>query len=334
MCKLFIMTNTSKIKNIVTASKTIYEHITKHERDGFGYMVVGDKGTFGERSIQDDFESRLFTKKALINLPIVEQTTNTFGIVSKPVGAGVWHGRTSTNDLNLLNTHPIKVEGWYLSHNGVVSNKGPAHKMNTTNDTEHLAYYMANGGIKAVEANLSGYYAFGAIDPKGRLHITRDNNATLFIGYSEVLESYMIATTIDLLESIAKDMKAKLSLVEKMADNIYSLWNGNNIVSFQEIEPIGIQRYEAQYTSKSLSYLGESSRTPYKSDFNEYGPEPTYREASFEPNELDLVDESYCIYLDGTEIDYLAFSKMTDLQQLQCVITRPDGTVMDMEEVA
>lgn len=340
MCKLFIMTNTAKIKNIVTASKTIHSHITKSERDGFGYMVVGEKGIFGERSIQKSFESRLFTKKSIINLPIVEPTTNTFGIVSKPIGAGVWHGRTSTNDLNIVNTHPIRVEGWYLSHNGVVSNKGPAYKMTTTNDTEHLAHYMANGGIAAVESNLSGYYAFGAIDPAGRLHVVRDDNATLYMGFSSVLDSYMIATTVDLLEGIAKEMGAKLSHIEKMADNMYSLWDGNSIALFQDIEPLGVQRYESQYASKSLAYLGEGSyersfaKVPYESKFNENGPAPSYHEASYEPSELDMVDESYCIYLDEREIDFLEFSKMDEMQQRQCVITRPDGTLIDMEDVA
>lgn len=326
MCKLFIMTNTTKIKNIVKASETIHKHITKTERDGFGYMVVGAKGTFGERTIQKDFDSRVFTKRAVISLPITEPTANTFGIPAKLTGPGVWHGRTSTNDLNILNTHPIKVSGWHLSHNGVVSNKGPAYQMHTSNDTEHLAHYMANGGIKAVEANLSGYYAFGAIDPQGRLHLVRDNNATLFMAYSDVLESYMIATTVDLLESIASEMKANISHIEKLADNMYSLWDGNNIVTYSDIKPLGVERYESKYAAKSLSYLDQDY------GFNEFGNVKT--EPTYEPNELDLVDEAYCIYLGEREIDFIEFSKLDEVQQRQCVITRPDGTLIDMEDVA
>lgn len=338
MCKLFIMTNTSKIKTLKTTTKIIYDQITAYEKDGFGYMVVGEKGTFGERTIQDAFDSRLASKRAVINSPIIEVTANTFGIPAKLTGPGVFHGRTSTNDLNILNTHPIRVDGWFLSHNGVVSNKGLAYKMNTTNDTEHLVHYMANGGIKAVEDNLSGYYAFGAIDPNGRLHMVRDSNATLYMAYSEVYESYLIATTADLLIDIAKDMKAYISHIEKVADNIYSLWEGNTIISYQDIKPMGVDKYASSYASKSLSYLQQDFKHDFKDQkygFNEYGN--AYTEAvdpSYEPSELDVVDESYCIYLGDREIDYIEFTKLDSVQKMQCVITRPDGTLIDMEDVA
>jgi len=107
MCKILVLTNTEKIKNIKTVSEVIASHLQDDQPDGYGYAFVGEKGLYGERTIAENFISHINKNKTLVPKDIINVTYNDFGTLSKPTGGAIFHGRTSTNVKGLLNTHPI-----------------------------------------------------------------------------------------------------------------------------------------------------------------------------------------------------------------------------------
>lgn len=323
MCKVFCISNMSKLKSVDKSIEVIAKHITKYETDGFGYAIHGAKGIYGERTTEPSTFEVSFNR-AVLNLPFVESNYNRFGDKAKPIGAGIFHGRTSTNHATLINTHPIIKHDWTLIHNGVVSNQGPAYPMITTNDTEHLVHYMASGGLDAVAKNLSGYYAVAAFSPDKKLHIFRDDRATLYMAFSETLDSYIVATTSELIKSVCTELKWEYSVIGEVSANSYFILNGNDVESMSTFKPLGSTKYEDSYASKSLSYID--------------GVETEYH--GFTPSEVQFLEEIRQ-YADNTYkfYDYrhhqLSLSEFLDLEvdeQLTCIVVRSDGTLVDPED--
>ena len=118
MCKIVVFTNVSEVKKIDKLIDVVSGELAKYESDGFGYAIEGTNGVFGERSLEtDNFKSSMGRKTLSFNW--LTELNNSFGVKSKVNGAAIFHGRTSTNDVNILNTHPIVKNGHYLIHNGV-----------------------------------------------------------------------------------------------------------------------------------------------------------------------------------------------------------------------
>ena len=184
----------SKVKQQNKLINTAAKLLSEYEKHGFGYVAQGERGVFGERSLSPSTFKTSFDVSDF-EAPFVENKSNTFGVKTKFSGSVLFHGRTSTNDISLINTHPINKRGWSLIHNGVVSNHGPKYEMTTTNDTEHLVEYLSTVGVSGIEQHLSGYYAIAAIAPDGITHILRDDTATLFVARVDSIDSYIIATT-------------------------------------------------------------------------------------------------------------------------------------------
>lgn len=170
MCKVMAFSNFSKFKSMENAVNNALVQVTHEETDGYGYAIQTKSGVFGERGLNTE-NCQFNMNKTDLNLPFIQKNTERFGQLDKVIGAAIFHGRTSTNQVNLINTHPINKNGWSLIHNGVVTNHGPKYKMVTSNDTEHLVHYLSEKGIHELAKNLTGYYAVCAIDPKGQLHV-------------------------------------------------------------------------------------------------------------------------------------------------------------------
>jgi predicted glutamine amidotransferase len=341
MCKVIALTNTAKLKDVETAVNAVHKHITKSERDGFGWAIQGDKGVFGERTTLKEFKFRHDKNQFAIKLPIIKPTYNQFGALSSKRGAGIFHGRTSTNDATLLNTHPVQRNGWTLIHNGVVHNTGEKYDMLTTNDTEHLVHYLSTTGITGIETHLTGYFAIAALDPNGRLHVCRDNIARLHVAWVPKLESYMFATTPDLISDICKQLKLKVGPIDVVQDNIYMIFEGNELVHQQTISPRGYTQVEANFMSKSLKYLDDDKTYnnrvyTYETPSERVSGGSNYESADYDSylEELDALDDSYEIYLYDKQIDILEFRKLDECTRMQCVITRADGTVVECETYA
>jgi hypothetical protein len=334
MCKIFVTTKTDRIQKLAKATETIARHLLEVEQDGFGYAVQGSRGAFGERTTRETFESRFEREHLVIKAPIFEETANTFGLFSKPFGAGIFHGRTSTNHKTLVNTHPMRRNEWTLIHNGVVTNHGPTYAKDTTNDSEDVVHFLSTDGIGAIEKHLSGYYAFAALDPKGRLHVGKDATARLFVANCETLGSLIFCTTEELMRDICKALKWKIGPVERVKDNIYLIFDvDGNLVEQTEIKPRGVSYRESRHSSLSLGY--EMKTISNYAETYEDTYQPASRYAVEEDKYYDFlaecsrVDESYEIYdLYMAPMSLAQFKRLDDIAKAECIIYRPDGSLM------
>lgn len=338
MCKIIVFTNASKLKQKTDARK-IAAILSASQRDGFGYAIQGKNGVFGERTIKPlSYTSRFGMPKN--DLPWVQSTHETFGEPSIATGAAIFHGRTSTNEVSLRNTHPIAKHGWNLIHNGVVNNTGEKYDMLTTNDSEHVLHFLNRGGVDDVAKNLTGYYAVAAISPENRLHVFKDATARLFSGYSKKLDSFIFGTTLDILEELCDDLKLGDITFEPVLDNIALVFEGNNLISHETFKSRGYSQSEAQFAGASLgrtlpsvsntgaySYL-DSARSELQSITSD---QKTLDNKIFEYwEELDSADASFSFAdVNGNALTWDEFHRLSDTQKCYCTITRGDGTILE-----
>lgn len=334
MCKLFIMSNASKLDPEVDI-ETIADNLLAVERDGFGYAIQGHLGVFGEKSADDQFITQLYDSFPRPQSE-VRLFQSSFGKVSRITGAAIFHGRTSTNKSGIKNTHPMQKSGWHLIHNGVVSNQGAPYKKLTDNDSEDVLHYLINGGIDAIADNLSGYYAFGAIGPDGTLHVARDYSATLHIAWSASHDTWVFCTTKNLMNKIAGQIGMKLKHFGEMKRDYYFTMKGNKILSEKDFESLGYSKTEAAFASKSLGKNLPAAES-YADDTNpnRLSAWDNYESVSSLAdlwNEIYDLDETYAIWDgNGREISVTQFTKLNILQRLACEIVREDGTTLDTE---
>lgn len=328
MCKIATFTDASKLDVKQTVNK-IGNILLDLEPDGFGYAVAGESGIFGEKCIDRRFFSRLGSKPN--PKKAIKKKYELFGSPSKATGPMILHGRTSTNFEGLINTHPMVKDEHYLIHNGVVTDHGPKYAKATGNDSEDVLHRFL-GGIEHVEKNLTGYYAFSCIAPDGKLHVVRDSIAELYIGWLPKLETYLIATTPELLKRIADLLKTKLGPVDEVRDNVYMIFNGNEIEHCQDIVSRGWERREAQYASLSLGreiieYNSGKTTVKYEPENSVFNDSALLESSN---GTIDEIDETYEIYdQNDREITFLEFCKLDPVSKLQCFVVRPNGTVID-----
>jgi predicted glutamine amidotransferase len=261
VCKLFALTNVSNVKVNKRLLKVINETITETDRHGFGYAVLGQSGKLGgERSMEPSRFNPLLESRGKLHahrLPFVEKTSNTFGKLDLDKGkALIAHGRFSTNVHSLENTHPFYNGKIALAHNGVVqdSTNGVKALLKTTCDSEILLRYWETQGINGIVNNVTGYYAMLILDRVGKLHVIRDSIANLYITYVKDIDSYMIATTDEILETIADKMKWDIENIEAIKDNQHIVFDGNTVTHNAEISPKG--KTSALWTQAERDSLG------------------------------------------------------------------------------
>lgn len=353
MCKVVLFTNMRHI-DVKRAANVLGPELLSMERDGFGYAVQGKRGQFGEKYVGKHFESRLGRRKD-IGLPIVKKQYSFFGVQSEPVGPGIFHGRTSTNVKGLSNCHPMQRDGWSLVHNGVVTNHGEKYPKATDNDSEDVLYHLIKG-MESVEKSLSGYYAFGAIDAKGLLHVAKDATASLYVAYSKTKETYIFATTAALIELASSELKLKVGPIDEVEDNVYMTFALNDLASKRDIKPLGYSYVESKYASQSLgrslystglSYGGLEDRSrdfKFDSEAKETSTEVGIGKDGVESvefssldedsyyawrHEVDSMDAAWTIETeDGTSLTVEEFRRLDFATQERCTVTRPDGTTL------
>ncbi len=290
MCKIFAITDMTNVEITSKLIQVVKNNVAKvPDNQGFGYAVLGSNGHMGgERSI------RVKTFKALtaINtsqskieeLPFVEKTSNRFGNLTMAMQAPksfIAHGRLSTNTVNLFNSHPFSNGEIAMIHNGVVYDAvgSVKHLLKTNNDSEIIFRYWEKNGMNAVEENVSGYYALAILDKRdGTLHIARDDKATLYIAWVRTINSYMIATTAEIIHNVCKEMKWKYDGAEAIVNNHYAVFDRNEIKSNRDINPLEFKNYEADdnFNEKAAKALGVKE---YKyTDDDDDGDIPSYRE--------------------------------------------------------
>lgn len=336
MCKILIIPNASKIDCMTKFSKAA-SHWLKDMRDGYGWIALGDQGAFGERTTTPDLYRDVpkhGERMPYAKIPSAE--LQFFGKPSKVQGAAMFHGRVSTNDHNMLNTHPIEREGYYIIHNGVVTHHGETYLMNTTNDTEHVLFNFIQGGIDNVAKNLTGYYATGIIDPNGQLHVMRDAIASLHVAWSDTLNSPIFATTSDIIKQVGKYLNESLD-IHAVTENSYMVFNrSGELTEHSKFKSRGYDSYSASLSSKSL---GKSLTWSDTASYS-WRDDDTYFDAdSFEVydlvsddflDEIERLDDSYTI-LDrhGVELTVKQFEQLRLVDQANCLIERQDGSFLD-----
>lgn len=256
MCKVLMLTNGSNV-DIQKFLNSAAPVLTKTDDDGFGWAAYGKSGVFGEKTlVTANFKTRAFdgTQSFLSRLPNAIRSYEQFGSKDDIVGPVLVHSRTSTNDVNIANTHPICRNDHYIIHNGVVENEGGEYAMLTTNDTEHIVHYLTTQGIEGVENNLSGYYAFGIIDPDGGLHVGKCDTAQLHVTFVSSVDSFMYATTTSIIEKICTEMDWHYEPIAIVADSSYVIHAGNDVTYHQSINPIGVRSsFQRSMMGKSLN---------------------------------------------------------------------------------
>lgn len=327
MCKIIAFTNGNKLDLIKTVN-ILGNELLASEPDGFGYAAQGKKGIFGEKSISKEFNSRI--NKRLFNpIQLINRDYETFGEYSEVDGPLILHGRTSTNKSGLINTHPMIKQGNYLIHNGVVNDHGPKYPMTTSNDSEHVIHRFLEG-IDSLETHLTGYYAFANIDTNGHLHILRDSLAQLYMTYSESHDTFIFATTKDLIDFIAAELSMVIGPIDKVKDDIYCIFHGNMLAHSQEINPRGYDYYSASKAKLSLGYdLDDNDETPrYSQDWQEYRDNDS-DDYWLTQEFLDAVEEvdDTCAILDGDNRSISAheFHLLPLFLKKQCLIETNDG---------
>ena len=263
MCKIFAMTNVSQVKFNRRFVGIVRDEVCRlSDKDGFGYAVLDNEGNIGgERTIMPKSFRPLGENPAdrvVYKSPIVLKSSNMFGHINvESPKSFIAHGRLSTNKQTIENTHPYTNGEVALIHNGVVQDSSNLIKnLVTDNDTEILLRYWERGGIKEIEQHVSGYYALAILDKKGLLHIARDNKAMLYMTYCRTVDSFIIATTVDIIKNVAKRMKWNIEQPEQILDNTYAIFNGNDIVSYESISPIKTSTTMGYSARKALGYGG------------------------------------------------------------------------------
>jgi hypothetical protein len=247
MCKVFAMTNVSQFKVNAKFISTVRNEVCRHaDQDGFGYALLSKKGEIGgERTMRPlNFRPLIDPTgpKTTKQLPIVLDADNSFGKIDLTCPKTfIAHGRLSTNQVSLPNTHPfVSDEGDIaLIHNGVVRDPTDGIKKNLVSscDSEILLRYFERGGVEAIEKMVYGYYAVAAVDKNGLMHLFRDDRADLYIAWCKTVDSFIIATTAEIIRNVAKEMKWKIEHPEEILEKSYTVFDSNNILSHRAISP-------------------------------------------------------------------------------------------------
>lgn len=240
MCKLFAVSNTERM------SKTLlYDTIAfvsklygESQRDGLGFSVQSNKQRYTERYANPKNYCGVGRLKEALNTVDSFFTEKLKGEFESPewkltegTGPLIIHGRTSTSEVNLMNTHPFTKNAWTLAHNGVVAWDGEARKMETTCDSEHLLNCYAMGKGTDDLKYLSGWAAWVAINPSGLLVAGRDEITPLHLSYSKKYETYFIATQKSDLEDYMKKigLKNQAAIMIRANSETTFLRDGNKV---------------------------------------------------------------------------------------------------------
>ena len=259
MCKIFVMTNVSKLTNkqIESIVNVVHGKMSS-EKHGFGFLYSTKNGFFGRKFTNpNDFKVNPSSFGPLARQFLSMGQEETLGFLdSAPLGGLIVHGRTSTNDHTLVNTHPLTNEDFALIHNGIVENVGKEIKRKSTNDTEFILEHYFQGGIKQVSESIEGYYACAAINLKNKNTIIfRDSTARLFFAWSESLKSYIFATTEEIIKAVLKTLKLKAEISE-CAKNFHAIFDVNG----KEIEFSNFMPRERSFGVIDRSSLGYSPK--------------------------------------------------------------------------
>jgi len=308
MCKIFVLTNTNKLttKQLENLIEKVSIPVTDNMSDGFGLAYSTENSFYAERWVSpNDFLMRKATVGPNDDALMLPPLMDAFGEKTKASGGLLMHGRQSTNNVSLENTHPFINDRYALIHNGVVHNEGDAVLRLTDNDTEFLLIKYSQGGMERVSESLSGYYACGMLDAEnGNTIIFRDATARLYVAWFEKFETYVFATTKSIIIAAANSLGVKKFNVREAAENFHAVFDQNGKL----LESTGFTPKLRSFGALDKQSLGvEFDWTHYEQDV------PVYRQ---DESIMQIVNER------GMPISEIAYDMLNNAEQMKCSFIR------------
>jgi len=200
----------------------IWTEMAKTEHDGFGAAWLSPKGKI--------MTIKSSSHQSVKHLPEYYEGFAQGHFSPSNGGALLIHGRTATCNVDIENTHPIKVGKGIIIHNGVVDSK-KYKNLHSTCDSELILQAYQAGGIQEVAEEITGYYAFGILYPtgKGLIRIARDDRAPLFGGFTKFGEVF--ATTQNLVEITGATIRGKIK------DNVCMTFSNGQYIHTEKFTP-------------------------------------------------------------------------------------------------
>ena len=248
MCKLFGISSVAGWnRKTLEATLLAAQSAFSGEKDGFGYAVRTSRGLYGERYVNPNDFTGVGGAQALDDYldPIsdaIDFEADTTGRLGKLKGGLIVHGRTSTNDLDIENTHPFIKKQWALAHNGIVTYDGPdRHKRGVCDSEDILNSFVYGDGLTEMSKFYTGYAAVLALPPKWGFIAYRDDKAPLYVcmtignGVGERV-AYAFATKPEHLYSILKKAEIRHTRPMKMKDEHAILIKGDRLEASVKVE--------------------------------------------------------------------------------------------------
>ena len=247
MCKLFILSDTSKLTRpqLSKMLKAAASQMGKTDDDGFGWAMLNGNKVVGERCLDPEyFENRFFNNGTVPSefKPIFEDwEAQSFGKLPQVFSGGLLvHARISTNEVGLHNTHPFINDNYALVHNGIVYNEGEHYEQKSTCDTEHILQHLTTHGVAGMVERVSGYYAVGALNKNtGELLVIKDATANLNACFVPSLSAMAFGTNGDQLHEILKAAGLVHTKIKSVKDNVaLTFGRDGKLLSCVEITPL------------------------------------------------------------------------------------------------
>jgi predicted glutamine amidotransferase len=207
MCKIFGLTSTAGLQMPALHGLIQRSHkaLTATQKDGFGFAIGA---TDGNHYVEKWDNPASFPgagqwpaiRANLAGLPVEADCVTSGTFPASTGGAFIAHARTATCSRGAENAHPHSSHGWAVVHNGVVQ---PTKGRTKPCDSIHiLDSLVTHKGASKLHADVAGYLAILAIDPKGRLSALRDERAPLVVAWVQSLNAWAFASSDALLAEI------------------------------------------------------------------------------------------------------------------------------------
>lgn len=260
----------AKIQKVTAKCRDLLED----QSDGFGYALSGG-------DIKGITHLRLTSGNLLgyrtSNLgewqKAGEPAFDSHGVI-KPCTAGIYHGRISTNDLGVENTHPFVNESLALAHNGIVDYHGPERPKKGTCDSEDLFNAFTLGkGFSEFGKYFEGYAALLLLYPSGFMTFYRDETPTLYV--ARFKSGYVVATSIKDATSLVTDVFKEKPEVPFLAKAEHAIETVNGEI--KSVTHVGAMPSKS-FAKDSLS-LGRSKSSGKKDKDYDLGYDDGYYDA-------------------------------------------------------
>lgn len=248
----------------------------KDQKDGFGYALSGGEisGITHLRLTAGHWLG--FGVNPLEDWSSVGKPSHDANGTLAPCTAGLFHGRISTNDLGVNNTHPFVNDALALAHNGIVTYTGPKRAKKGTCDSEDLFNTFAIGdGWDELHRYYSGYAALLILNPDGKLTLYRDETPKLYVvrfdgGFvvgTSAIEAANVVTQVFGQQPQTPFLINPNNVVETI---------GGQIVGKTKVKPVKSRSYEKDNLSLGTGKYASSSKGGYYSDDYGYGSYGSY----------------------------------------------------------